>query len=265
MCVGKPDGPEHVPSMSPAKQPAAQRGRASPRAAATPSYDWMPELRKAKAYEQILLDIILGGLAPGERLDEQALIRRYDSGLAGVRDALGRLALEGLVVRRPRFGTTVAPLDVIEVRQAFEVRALVEPQCAALAAVHRTAEDVEALRRAFDGARKAIAKRDYRALVAMDQRFHGAIAHACRNPTLARILIPLQHKAARFWVFAMVENGEATCMADVERHQAVTRCIAAGDVEGARAASLAALGDFSDNVMRTITGGAAPRRAASAS
>jgi DNA-binding GntR family transcriptional regulator len=218
----------------------------------------MPELRKAKAYEQILLDIILGALGPGERLDEQALVKRYDSGLAGVRDALGRLALEGLVVRRPRFGTTVAPLDIIEVRQAFDVRALIEPECAALAAAHRTTEDVGALRRAFDGAQRAIARRDYRALVAMDQRFHAAIARACRNPTLARILIPLQHKAARFWVFAMVENSEATCLADVERHQAVTRCIACGDAEGARAASFAALGDFSDNVMRTITGGGAP-------
>ena len=232
--------------------PAARRGPA------TPSYDWMPELRKAKAYEQILLDIIVGAQAPGERLDEQALIKRYKSGLAGVRDALGRLALEGLVVRRPRFGTTVAPLEIVEVRQAFEARALIEPQCAALAATHRTPDDIEALRRAFDGAQKAIAKRDYRALVAMDQRFHAAVARASRNPTLARILIPLQHKAARFWVFAMVENSEETSMADVERHQAVTRCIAGGDAEGARAASFAALGDFSDNVMRTITGGRAP-------
>jgi DNA-binding GntR family transcriptional regulator len=231
---------------------------ASPRGPETPSYDWMPELRKAKAYEQILLDTIIGALAPGERLDEQALIKRYNSGLAGVRDALGRLALEGLVVRRPRFGTTVAPLDIIEIRQAFEARALIEPHCAALAAAHRTADDVEALRRAFDGAPKAIAKRDYRALVAMDQHFHAAVARASRNPTLARILIPLQHKAARFWVFAMVENSDETSMADVERHQAVTRCIAGGDAEGARAASFAALGDFSDNVMRTITGGRAP-------
>jgi DNA-binding GntR family transcriptional regulator len=235
----------------------AKSKRAPARGAATPSYDWMPELRKAKAYEQILLDIIIGALAPGERLDEQALIRRYNSGLAGVRDALGRLALEGLVVRRPRFGTTVAPLDIVEVRQAFEARALIEPHCAALAAANRTADDIEALRRAFDGAPKAIAKRDYRALVAMDQRFHAAIARASRNPTLARILIPLQHRAARFWVFAMVENSEATCLADVERHQAVTRCVAGGDVEGARAASFAALGDFSDTVMRTITGGGA--------
>ena len=38
---------------------------------------WAPELRKAKVYEQVLLDVILGELAPGGRLDEQALAARY--------------------------------------------------------------------------------------------------------------------------------------------------------------------------------------------
>jgi DNA-binding GntR family transcriptional regulator len=241
---------------APARTARAARAPASP-APPTSAYDWMPELRKAKAYEQILLDIIIGVQGPGERLDEQALIRRYNSGLASVRDALGRLALEGLVVRRPRFGTTVAPLDIIEVRQAYEARALIEPQCAALAATHATPEDIDALRRAFHGAEAAVAKRDYRALVAMDQSFHAAIARASRNATLARILIPLQHRAARFWVFSMVENSEETCMDDIDRHQAVTDCIARRDVEGARAAIVEALGDFSDNVIRTVTGGAA--------
>ena len=84
--------------------------------------EWSPDLRKTRVYEQILLDIILGELAPGARLDEGDLTRRYDAGLAGVRDALGRLALEGLVVRKARSGTTVAPLDLIEARQAFEAR-----------------------------------------------------------------------------------------------------------------------------------------------
>ena len=78
----------------------------------TLSEDWSPELQKARVYEQILLDIILGELPPGGRLDEQALVRRYDAGLAGVRDALGRLALEGLVIRRARAGTNVAPPPV---------------------------------------------------------------------------------------------------------------------------------------------------------
>src|ERR1700760_1555877 len=132
---------------------------------------WSPELQKARVYEQILLDIILGELPPGGRLDEQSLVRRYGAGLAGVRDALGRLALEGLVIRRARAGTTVAPLDIIEVRQAFEACGLIEPHCAALAATNADAEEIAFLAHVFDDGEDAVRRRDHRALVAMDQTF----------------------------------------------------------------------------------------------
>lgn len=227
---------------------------------------WAPELQKARVYEQILLDVILGELPPGGRLDEQELVRRYDAGLAGVRDALGRLALEGLVVRRPRAGTTVAPLDLVEVRQAFEARRLIEPHCAALAATHATPDDIAALQNAFEGGKEAARMRDSRALIGMDQHFHAAIARASRNPTLAQIVIPLQHKAARFWVYSMVEDTEEERLAEIGRHQEVVDCITRHDPEAAHAAMLNILGVFSDNVKRSVAGGTAtdphkPRRA----
>ena len=218
---------------------------------------WSPELQKARVYEQILLDIILGELPPGGRLDEQSLVRRYGAGLAGVRDALGRLALEGLVIRKARAGTTVAPLDIIELRQAFEARTLIEPHCAALAARHASSEDLADLARAFDGAEAAIRGRDARALVAMDQRFHSGIARASRNATLARIIIPLQHKAARFWIYSMGEDTDEERIDEIKRHMAVVECIAQGDAEAARATMLEVLGSFSDNMRRAAMGIAA--------
>ena len=98
--------------------------------------EWSPQLLKSRLYGQLLVDIIIGALAPGERLDEQALAKRYGGGLAGIREALARLALEGLVLRRARVGTMVAPLDLMEAREAFAARALVEIECAGLAARH---------------------------------------------------------------------------------------------------------------------------------
>jgi DNA-binding GntR family transcriptional regulator len=197
---------------------------------------------KARAYERILLGIISGELAPGERLDEHDLTSRYDVGLAGVRDALGRLALESLVVRRPRSGTTVALLDHKEVDQVFEARRLIEPHCAALAAENATQEEICAIRGAFVGAESAIEARDSLALVAMDQRFHAAVVRASRNPTLARIAIPLQHKASRFWVFAMERDTPAERLAEIQRHRAVADRIAKRDIEGARTLMLGVLG-----------------------
>jgi DNA-binding GntR family transcriptional regulator len=216
--------------------------------------EWSPDLLKARVYEQILLDVILGELPPGSRLDEQELARRYDAGLAGVREALGRLALEGLVVRRARAGTTVAPLDLLEVRQAVEARRLIEPHCAALAALNAGPDDIARLRAAFEGAEAAIQARDAGALVGMDQRFHAAIARASRNITLARILIPLQHKATRFWVYSMGGDTEAQRHAEIARHLAVVDCIAMRDPDRARAAVLRTLGEFSEDVKRAVNG-----------
>ena len=205
---------------------------------------WAPELQKAKVYEQILLDVILGELAPGSRLDERALTRRYAAGLAGVRDALGRLALEGLVVRRPRAGTTVAPLDLLEVRQAFDALRLIEPHCAELAARNATPTDIEELRHAFDGAESAARAGDSRVLIGMDQRFHAALAMATRNLTLAKIVIPLQHKASRFWAYSMTEDSPDERVTEVERHRALAECIARGDPDAAHDAMLRVLGGF---------------------
>jgi DNA-binding GntR family transcriptional regulator len=215
--------------------------------------DWSPDLQKARVYEQILLDIILGELPPGGRLDEQALARRYDAGLAGIRDALGRLALEGLVVRRARAGTTVSPLDIIEVRQAFEARGLIEPHCAAQAALNATDEDIALLEAAFDGADEVIRNKDSRGLIAMDQRFHVAVARASRNATLARILIPLQHKAARFWVYSMTDDTEQERREEIDRHVLITECIAKGDADGARHAMERVLGVFTETMKRTMS------------
>src|SRR5580698_4448426 len=108
--------------------------------------DWSPQLLKSRLYSQLLVDIIIGHLAPGERLDEQALVKRYDGGLAGIREALARLALEGLVLRRARVGTMVSPLDLIEAREAFAARALVEVECAGLAARLATDGEIDAIR-----------------------------------------------------------------------------------------------------------------------
>ena len=215
--------------------------------------EWSPDLQKSKAYEQILLDIILGVLPPNARLDEHGLAERYGFGLAGVRDALGRLSLEGLVQRRARSGTTIAPLDLLEVEQAFEVRYLLEPHGAALAARHATPEEVERISTAFDGAEKAARKRDFRTLVSMDQAFHRAVAIGSHNMTLARVVVSLHHKAARYWYHSMTTRPEHDRLQDIHDHRAAAAAIAEGDPSSAHEAMLRVLGDFPDSVRDSVS------------
>jgi DNA-binding GntR family transcriptional regulator len=168
--------------------------------------DWSPDLQKAKVYERILLDLILGELA--------------------------------------------APLDLVELRQGYEARALIEPHCAGLAARHASKAEAQAIFDAFEGGEEAARNRDLPLLVAMDQRFHAAVARASQNLSLARILIPLQHKAARFWVFSFNGATEDELLADIEQHRDVARVIASRDVEGARAAMMRVLNVTPEAVQR---------------
>ncbi len=198
---------------------------------------------KARLYDRLLVDIVMGDLAPGEPVDERRMAKRYDVGLAPVREALGRLALEGLIVRRPRVGATVAVIDLKAVEQAFEVRRLLEGRSAALAAQNASAATAARIHACFDGAEAAVAAGDTRALIGMDRAFHAAVAEATGNPLLARYLISLQTLAARFWVQAMGRQTPEDQLADVALHRDLAQCIAERDAPAAEAAMARLIGD----------------------
>lgn len=221
--------------------------------------EWSPRLLKSRLYQRILVDIIIGVLAPGEQLDENALALRYGGGLAGIRDALARLALEGLVVRRARVGTSVAPLDIMGAREAFAARQLIEVHCAGLAATHATAADIVAIRDTLAHGEQAVAANDAAALAAMDEAFHVAVAQASHNRTLAKMVVSLHHQTARYWLYAMSapssnQSQVEDDLAALYQHRALADVIAARDPERARQQMQLVLGDFPAEMKRTLEG-----------
>ena len=212
--------------------------------------EWSPSLLKSRLYGRLLVDIIIGDLAPGSRLDEKALAARYGGsakggGLAGVREALARLALEGLVVRRARVGTMVAPLDPDDSREAFLARALIEIECAGLAARHATKAEAAAIRATLEGGEAAVKKNDARALAAIDEAFHVAVANASHNRTLAKLVTTLHHTTARFWLITAGPPSLKESYDALAQHGALADAIAAGDAALAQKAMRVALGEFS--------------------
>jgi DNA-binding GntR family transcriptional regulator len=216
--------------------------------------EWSPRLLKSRLYQRILVDIIIGSLAPNEQLDESGLARRYGGGLAGIREALTRLALEGLVVRRARVGTSVAPLDLIGAREAFEARCLVEVHCAGLAARNASDEEIAGIRATLDNGEEAVQANDQAALAAMDEAFHVAVAAASHNRTLAKMVVTLHHQTARYWLYVMRGPTADDGIAALNEHRALADAIASRDVEKARAEMLKVLGDFPAEVKRTLEG-----------
>ena len=203
-----------------------------------PYGDWQPGLEKTRLYDRILMDIMLGDLAPMRPLAEKGLAVRYSAGLAGVRAALRRLAIEGLVMRRPRVGTVVAPLDFDQIEQAFQVRRMLAGRTARLAAMNAADEDREAIEDALAGADAAVEAGDYRALLRMEHAFYRAVALATHNPFLARFAIALQGVTARYWLWRLRRLTQEDQLEHIRLRLDLARAIVARDPAAAEAAAL---------------------------
>jgi len=137
------------------------------------------------AYERIRGYVLCGEVPPGARLRQVELAERFGISRTPVREALRRLAGEGLVDFHSNRGFRVADLGLDAVLLRMEVRSIVEPGIARLAAVRRTEEDLERLEEtiaAEEGARDGLAAHD------ASRDFHITLSRASGNEELARVL-----------------------------------------------------------------------------
>jgi len=98
-----------------------------------------------RAYERIRHDIISCVLAPGAEISETQLCAQYRIGKAPVRMALNRLAHDGLVRAIARRGYRVTPVTLKDIHDVFELRLMLEPAAARMAAGTVGAQRLRAL------------------------------------------------------------------------------------------------------------------------
>ena len=137
------------------------------------------------AYERIRGYVLGGEVMPGARLGQVELAERFGISRTPVREALRRLAGEGLVDLHSNRGFRVADLGLDAVLRRLEVRAILEPGIAALAAERRTGRDLELMKVAIADeaeARDGIEAHD------ASRRFHIALARASGNEELVRVI-----------------------------------------------------------------------------
>ena len=183
--------------------------------------------------ERALRDRILHGeVAPGERLNEVEIAGELGVSRGPIREALQRLASDGLVELQAHRGAFVRRLGPAEVRDLFEVRLALETTVARLAAQRATdaqRADLDALVRA--GA-DPIGHADVRFQGARD--LHARLAEATGNTALI-VHVTLVNQELRL---LRTRSGEVPARAEhaVAEHAAIVAAVRAGDAEGAAAA-----------------------------
>src|SRR4051812_39046697 len=180
-----------------------------------------------KAYHAIRDLIVSLELAPGAVIDERALMEQLGIGRTPVREAVRRLAQERLVEVYPRRGMFVTGVDVRELARLSEVRFVLEPEAARLAAERATDDDRAALE-------ELLAELDDPGadLIDLDERIHRAVYLAAHNDLLETTLEQYYVLALRIWTLALDRTSELA--EAVEAHRALLEAVHEGD--GDRAA-----------------------------
>jgi DNA-binding GntR family transcriptional regulator len=185
-----------------------------------------------RALDTLREDILRGALPAGARLGEVELAERLGVSRTPVREALSRLAAEGLVELVPNRGARVASWTVDELEGVFALRSLLEPQLTALAVPHASAADLDALEE-LAAEMVDLGDRDLDGLVPLNRAFHGRLVELAAAPALATALAGAVHSPL------VARNFHAYDAASLHRslahHAEIVAALRAGDPEWARA------------------------------
>ena len=151
------------------------------------------------AYQELEERIVTLKLRPGEHLSEGQLAEALAIGRTPVREALQRLAREGLIVVIPRRGIAVSEIDIKKQLELLKVRRELERLMVRLAA--ERASDTE--RKQFEdiakGMRSAAKQKDDVAFMRLDRELNRLISETCRNEYAQRAMALTHGLSRRFW------------------------------------------------------------------
>jgi len=209
------------------------RTPARPRSVAAPAPP--AETLTEQAYRAVEEQIVTLRLKPGDVLSEQMLSANLRFGRTPIREALQRLAREGLVTILPRKGILVSDLNPRTQLLVLEVRRELERLLSRAGAERASAEQRAQLIRIADGMDRAAKTNDDMAFMRLDREMNALVVEAAHNDYAARSMKLLQGLSRRFWYMHYREAADLPLCARLHANQA--RAIAKGNAEQASRAS----------------------------
>jgi len=151
-----------------------------------------------EAYERLLEAIVSLQLRPGSYVSESELSNLIGVGRTPVREAVQRLSIEEFCDVLPRRGIHIVPVDLDRQMDIQEMRALLEPAAARMAAERISDAEGEALRELLREQQDADAS-DETVIADIDETLHVSVAAASKNELMRRTLAPLYAHSRRHW------------------------------------------------------------------
>ncbi len=186
------------------------------------------------AYLEIEERIVTLELTPGKILSESQLVESLGIGRTPIREALQRLANEGLVVIMPRRGIVVSDINIHSQLEMLRVRREIERLMSRLAALRAVPEERNEFKRIADGMKRASRQRDDVSFMRLDREFNKLVASASRNEYARKAITLTTGLSRRFWYVHYKEVLDLPLCANL--HAELAEKIAAGNEDAAATA-----------------------------
>jgi len=184
-----------------------------------------------RVHDHLREEILSSRLAPGTELQEVALSQELGVSRGPIREALGRLAAEGLVTVRPRRGAVVRALSANEFLEAYQVREALEVMAVRLAVPRLRAENTAAMQRLIDEMTSLAEAGDVEGFFEANTAFHQSFFEAAGNRMLSEMYQKLRGQIDRHRPRSLELRGNL--QRSITEHKAILRAAKAGDVERA--------------------------------
>jgi DNA-binding GntR family transcriptional regulator len=181
-----------------------------------------------RVYAEVRRRIVEGELPRASKLRQEPLAEALGVSRTPLREALRRLAAEGLVEFHPNRGAFVVALSNDDVRAAYEARLVFEPGAARLAAGRRLAAPMAALRAAIAA---QLTSTDTRSAYGASRAFHLALAQAAGNDYLVRLAEALWMPGLAQAIYERQVEHSEHLITDVDEHQRILAAIELGDAD----------------------------------
>ena len=176
--------------------------------------------------------ILMGELAPGERLMEMKLTKSLGVSRTPVRDAIHMLELDGLVTIVPRRGASVSEITKKDLQDVLEVRCALEELAVELACSRISKEGVDKLMLASNEFAESTVSGDVQKMAEKDVAFHDIIINATGNGRLVQQLANLSERMYRYRVEYLKDKSVYSNL--VVEHEDIIRCLRDNAPEEAR-------------------------------
>ena len=188
---------------------------------------------KELVYLELKHKILTGEIVSQTRLMEIDLSEKMNVSRTPIREAIKRLADDGLVKVEPRRGAYVANISIKDMLDVFEVREDMEGFVAKLAAQRISDDEKNTLREIAREYEEAIEKADDKEnIIDLDEKFHNFIVRCCGNETLSELVKYVQELSLRFRY--LYYNDFSLYESTAEQHNRIMEAINAGEEEVAR-------------------------------